>query len=566
MLPLPIETSFDTRDRVGATVRILDDALIDQIAAGEVVERPASVVKELLENALDAGASSVAVQIEDGGRRHIRVVDDGSGMSREDAGLCIRRHATSKIATFDDLVQVATLGFRGEALPAIAAVSRTRILTRRSSDEAGTEVIVEGGDLRSIEPRGSPPGTSVEVTDLFHNVPARRKFLRARQTETSRVLEVCQRVALIRPELRMKVQSDGRAAREYLPVRSLEERVRQSMGHPSWWHVVGERGGIHLEALLAPATRAGLGPRHLFLYVNGRPIFDRRLARAVAFAYGQAIPHGHYPRGVLALQVRGEDVDVNAHPQKTEVRFPRTAQLVDLVTRLLASRLKAAPAAFWDARLGSLGPSRPAPHLGHQPSSFPQTQAHVAETTTPYAEAPEALRLISQLRNRYLVCEGPEALYVLDRQLADEQVRYEALKHALATGALERQALLFPDRLELSAAQAQVLEAHDTLLRRLGFEWTLLGERTYIVRAIPALASNASAKSLIQRVLESLMVSQQNPESTAVRALARGSAVQNGETYPDRDAQALVAKLRLGEIESEEGPAIVDRVPLSVDP
>lgn len=551
---------------MASTVRILDDALVDQIAAGEVVERPASVVKELLENSLDAGADSIAVQIEDGGRRHIRVVDDGSGMSGEDAALCIRRHATSKIATFEDLVHVATLGFRGEALPAIAAVSRTRILTRRSSDEAGTEVIVEAGDLVSIQPRGCPPGTTVDVSDLFCNVPARRKFLRARQTETSRVLEICQRVALIRPTLRMKVESDGRTAREYLPVRSLEERVRQSLGHPSWRHVVGAREGIRLEAVLAPAARAGLGPRHLFLYVNGRPILDRRLARAVAFAYGQAVPHGHYPRGVLALQVQAEDVDVNAHPQKTEVRFPRTARLVDLVTRLLASRLKAAPASFWDARLGSLGPTDQARRPGHPSSSARQDQAHVAEPTTSYVAAPDEVRLIAQLRNRYLVCEGPEALYVLDRQIADEEVRHEALERALAGGALERQALLFPDRLELSAVYAQALEAYDTLLQRLGFEWTLLGERTYIIRAVPALASNASAESLIRSVLEDLIRSAKDPESSAVRALARGSAVRNGDAYPDRDAKALVARLRLGEADSEHGRAVVDRVPLAAGP
>ena len=299
---------------MGPTVQLLDDTLIDQIAAGEVIERPANLVKELLENAIDARATVITVSVEDGGRSQVRVIDDGVGMSPEDATLCIERHATSKIAVFDDLVRVSTLGFRGEALPSMGSVSKMTITTRPKKDLEGTRVVVEGGDVREVSPAGCPPGTTVEVNELFYNVPARKKFLRARQTETSRIFEVCQRVALSHPELRLVVTSDGRTARQYLPANSLAERAYQVFGDVALQEIHAEREGVILDAVLAPVELARAGARHLFLCVNGRPIVDRGLARAIAFAYGDRLPPGHYPRGVVSLRLPPEDVDVNAHP------------------------------------------------------------------------------------------------------------------------------------------------------------------------------------------------------------------------------------------------------------
>jgi DNA mismatch repair protein MutL len=296
---------------------LLDDTLIDQIAAGEVIERPANLVKELLENSIDARATVITVSVEDGGRGQVRVVDDGVGMSPEDAALSIERHATSKIRAFEDLVRVSTLGFRGEALPSIGSVSRMTIITRPKKDLEGTRVVVEGGEVREVAPAGCPPGTAVEVNDLFYNVPARKKFLRARQTETSRIFEVCQRVALNHPELRLVVTSDGRTARQYLPAKNLAERAYQVFGDVALQEIHAERDGVVLDAVLAPVELARAGARHLFLFVNGRPIVDRGLARAIAFAYGDRLLPGHYPRGVVSLRLPPEDVDVNAHPQKT---------------------------------------------------------------------------------------------------------------------------------------------------------------------------------------------------------------------------------------------------------
>ena len=301
------------------------------------------------------------MSLEDGGRASVRVRDDGTGMSAEDLRLSIERHATSKIASFEDLLQVSTLGFRGEALPSIGSVSKMTITTRLEDSAEGTRLVLEGGLLRGFEPAGCPRGTTVEVTDLFYNVPARRKFLRARQTETSKILEICQRMALSHPELQLSVTSDGRLARRYLPARSLAERARQIFGQVALREIHSEREGLILDAELARP-----GARHLFLLVNGRPILDRSLARAVAFAYGDRLAPGCYPRGVVSLRIPGEAVDVNAHPQKTEVRFRRAAELLDQVTRMISSRLAAARSAdaYWESRIGG---GRPTPDTGPRP-------------------------------------------------------------------------------------------------------------------------------------------------------------------------------------------------------
>ena len=529
---------------MGATVQLLDDTLVDQIAAGEVIERPANLVKELLENAIDAGASAITVSVEDGGRELVRVSDDGIGMSAEDAALCIERHATSKIASFDDLVTVRTLGFRGEALPSIGAVSRMSITTRRPEDLEGTRVRVQGGAVMGISPHGCPPGTTVEVEDLFYNVPARKKFLRARQTETSKIFEVCLRAALIRPELRLVVSSDGRTARQYLPARGLAERAYQAFGDVTLEEIRADREGVALEAVLAPLTLARPGPRHLFLYVNGRPIVDRRLARAVAFAYGDRLPPGHYPRGVVSLSIPAEDVDVNAHPQKTEVRFKRAAHLVDLVTRMLAGRLGSSTSGeqYWQERLGSGDPS---PGRRRDERGSADSGPRIAEIPSDYPiVAPNGLRLIAQLRNRYLLCEAEDRIYLLDRARADEVVRYESLHQAAESGPLSPQALLFPDRLELESRGRAIVDAHETLLASLGFEWSALGERSYAVRAVPAQVGTTSARKVFAEAIDALQGAG-DPMKAVLRALAHASATPPGEPMDRLRALDVVAGLSL---------------------
>ena len=524
---------------MGPTVRLLDDTLVDQIAAGEVIERPANLVKELLENAIDAGATSITVAVEDGGRAFVRVSDDGTGMSAEDAELAIERHATSKIATFEDLVCVRTLGFRGEALPSIGSVARMTIKTRENDALAGTRVVVEGGSLREVAPVGCPPGTSVEVADLFYNVPARKKFLRARQTEASRIFETCQRVALSHPELRLVVTSDGRKVRQYLPARTLLERCGQVFPGAPLQHVEASRDGVRVEAALADPSLARPGTRQLYLMVNGRPVQDRALARAVAFAYGEALAPGHYPRGVVSIELPPEEVDVNAHPQKAEVRFRQAAQLMDAITRMLGSRLPTSQTrtdAYWEARIGGEGPVLERPN-----GPGTRVEERRASYATPLSDG---VRLVSTVRDSLLVCESPTELLILDRERADSIRRYDALLASLQSTEAAAQSLLFPDRLTLAPDQRVQLQDRETLLRSVGFEWSDLGDDVVVVRAVPKAVADAPGHVTLEAALLAASTAVAREPEGLLRLLADAAATPAGESLEPEATARIVAAIR----------------------
>lgn len=328
--------------RAGRRVSVLPEDLANQIAAGEVVERPASVVKELVENALDAGARRIQVDIESGGVLLVRVADDGSGMSREDASLAVLRHATSKIARLEDLHAIGSFGFRGEALPSIASVSRFSLRTRREEDAEGTEVRIEGGGPPQVLPCGCAAGTVVEVRDLFFNVPARRKFLRAVGTEAAHVTEVVQAAAMSEPGVTLILSRDRRVAREWLRAATRAERVRAALDGAELATCAGERGPLRVEAFVSRPEKARAGAGWLWIFVNGRHVRDRTLARAVALAYGSVLEPGRYPVGAVFLDLPHELVDVNVHPQKAEVRFADGRAVAESLQRIIAGQVAAA--------------------------------------------------------------------------------------------------------------------------------------------------------------------------------------------------------------------------------
>jgi DNA mismatch repair protein MutL len=321
-----------------STIAILADDLASQIAAGEVVERPASALKELLENAMDAGATRCGIEIEGGGITRLSVLDDGIGMSEEDARLSLKRHATSKLRNFSDLEQLASYGFRGEALPSIASVSRLTLRTRRASDTSGVELEVEGGLEPSVRPVGCAPGTLVDVRDLFFNVPARRKFLRSSGTEAGHLTEVVESLALANPRLALTLKRDGRMVRQWLRVGSRRERAALALDE-EFAECSGQRGPLGVEAYLTRPERARTGAGGLRFLINGRPIRDRALAVAVAQAYGSVLERGRYPRGVVYLDLPPQLVDFNVHPQKLEVRFADPRAVSDALYQVLASQL-----------------------------------------------------------------------------------------------------------------------------------------------------------------------------------------------------------------------------------
>jgi DNA mismatch repair protein MutL len=329
------------------SVRLLDDHVINQIAAGEVVERPASVVKELVENALDAGASRVEVSLKDGGRVLVRVRDNGSGMSRQDAVMCIERHATSKITTAEDLNAVETLGFRGEAIPSIASICEFELVTRTAADEAGTQIIMSGGVLVNVAQAGCPVGTDILVRDIFGKVPARRKFLRTRSTELAHCMEAVLRVAVLRTDVNFALQHQGRDSLRVSACEEWSERVSALLGEPraSLVSVDTHREGMGLKALLAPTNaHRSSAKAGLYLYVNGRYVRDPVVRKAVAQAYRDRLPRGRYPVAVVHVHVPPGEVDVNVHPSKTEVRFVNPRAVMAFVTESLESAL-GAPAA-----------------------------------------------------------------------------------------------------------------------------------------------------------------------------------------------------------------------------
>src|SRR5262245_62001610 len=327
-------------------VRVLPPELADQIAAGEVVERPASVVKELVENALDAGARRIDVEIEGGGRRLVRVVDDGSGMDPDDARLALRRHATSKIGTADDLWGLRSFGFRGEALPSIAAVSRLTLATRPPEAAAGFKLRVEAGVESDAREAGIPVGTQVEVRDLFFNTPARAKFGKSEATETANVSEAMLRLALANPGAHLRLRVAGRVALDLPPHRDAGERVRAALarrGAGALHEALGEEGGCRVHAFLAGPDESTNTTRNTFLFVGGRFVRDRNLLHALGLGYGPLLEKGRYPMAALFLDVPGPDVDVNVHPQKLEVRFARAQEVYAAVRHVVGAAIGRAP-------------------------------------------------------------------------------------------------------------------------------------------------------------------------------------------------------------------------------
>jgi DNA mismatch repair protein MutL len=528
-----------------ARIRRLPSALANQIAAGEVVERPASIVKELVENSLDAGATRVTVDLELGGVALARVTDDGDGMDAQDAVLALERHATSKITDKDDLFRLTTFGFRGEALPSIASVAKLTLTTRARASSEGTEVTIDGGGPVSARPAGAAEGTSVAVRDLFFNVPARRKFLKATGTEAAHVGETILLAALARPEVSFFLSRDGRAAREWLRVATRRERAGQAIDGEQLEMCTGERGPMRVEAHLAAPERARAGAVALHLLVNGRPVRDRQLARAVAQAYGSVLEPGRYPVGVVYVDLPSDQLDVNVHPQKSEVRFSEGRALFDAVTRELHRALAQAfslPAlgatrAWSSARSPSSVPAAPPASLAEpgfegavaaaQPAvSGAASGAPIAIDPGTTLRSPAALaafagavtdpglfrgvgfyaslQFLGQVRATFLVCAGSDGLYVLDQHAAAERVTFHRLRKAFASRSISMQRLLIPEVVELVPAEIAALEERTGDISALGIELRSVGASAVAVHGVPTLLKRATPERIVRDVVAEL--------------------------------------------------------------
>jgi len=502
----------------GARIRQLDPTLVNQIAAGEIVERPASVLKELLENSLDAGAGRVLVDAERGGVKLIRVEDDGLGMVRDDLLMAVQRHATSKIRSLDDLHRVGSLGFRGEALPSIASVSRFVLRSRARGTAHGWELPVAGGEAEPPRPSPIFGGTVVEVRELFFNTPARRKFLRTENTEYQRLVEVFRSIALSRFDVAFSLRHNARVVHE-LPAApdsgARDRRVGEVLGADFVGQCLRfeqEAGGLRLSgwAGLPQVARAQRDQQYLF--VNGRRVQDRSVAHAVQQAYADVLFHGRHPAFVLYLDLPSRDVDVNVHPTKHEVHFREARQVHDFVRRSLMRVLERAQA----GRSASMAvrPANVPPSPAQMPLAVRETVARYAdlhgaaalpaEIPEPQADTPPLGYALAQLHGVYILAQARDSLVLVDMHAAHERIVYERMKRELDSGNAEMQPLLVPVTVRLAAAEMDVLRAHAATLQALGLEVGVMGEDTAAVRSVPRRLQQADIATLLHDLLADL--------------------------------------------------------------
>ncbi len=524
-------------------IRVLPPQLINQIAAGEVVERPASVVKELVENAFDAQASLVEVDIEMGGLRLIRIRDDGAGMERDELPLALSRHATSKIASLDDLERVSSMGFRGEALPSISSVARLALTSRAKSADHAWRIVADGTESAyDIQPASHPPGTCVEVRDLFYNTPARRKFLRTEKTEFSHIETLIKRMALSRFATAFLLRHNQREILNLKPAldqAGREGRVGLLCGAAFLDNALGvefESSGMRLSGWVGLPTFSRSQADMQFFYVNGRLVRDKLVAHAVRQAYQDVLYHGRQPVYVLYLELDPAQVDVNAHPAKLEVRFRDSRSVHDFLFRALQRAIAderpghstPPPAVFGEAPAVLSGAEAPRPAAPRHPAP---AYAHARQVSLPlqvretlrglnalYSPAPAAAapesqpeeahpplgQAIAHLHNVYILAETPNGLIVVDAHAAHERVTYEKLKRQQQAGGVASQPLLLPVRVKLSEAEADLAEEAAAAFAQLGLELSRCGPDAVLVRSVPALLGVADAESLLRDALADL--------------------------------------------------------------
>jgi len=576
------------------TIRLLSDRVANQIAAGEVIERPAAVIKELVENSLDAGATRIEVEFRHGGRSYLRVEDNGCGLTKDDALLALERHATSKIIETADLDRLATFGFRGEALPSIASVSRFELQTRRPDAPAGTEVVVNGGKLVHVRECGLAPGTRITVTHLFNSVPARRKFLKSDATESAHIIQTVRLYALACPQTAFTLIEDGRVLFQSPVCPTLDERVAEIFGRQlaaDLLPVEAEEEGFRLTGLTGKPGVNRAARHEMLTFVNRRPVDSRTLNYALLESYATTLPKGRYPVAVLFLELDPAAVDVNVHPAKREVRFRNEGQVRGFVIRTVLQKLRelGAPAAppleagdrgrETGGTVSSAGGFTLAPGLAFSApvsrfpspasstSALPGTPYHPASPNRPHSaiatppsseprppssvlRSPTLLgwRFLGTAHGDYALFESPAGLVVLDRRAAHERVWFERLQAEFARGRVESQRLLFAVPVELDAIASALLLDRMKFLQAHGLEVGEFGRNFFRIEATPTWLEPEAAEAFLRDVLALARegrLDEKNPRlaDEELARLAAQRAVRLPETTSETDALALVAQL-----------------------
>jgi len=521
-----------------SNIKILPEILSNKIAAGEVVERPAAVVKELVENALDAGSTRVVVDVEKGGRSLIRVSDNGAGMGHDDALLALERYATSKIFKDRDLFSINTLGFRGEALPSIAAVSRFNLTTRAAVADSGTEIVVEGGKIKNVSEVGVPRGTMVTVRQLFFNTPARRKFLKTIGTEMGHIADMIARIALGNPAVQFRLTHNDKIVKNWSAASQPFDRIVDVLGSDlknSLHAIEFLNNGIAIAGWISSPRVTRRTSRAIFIYVNGRFVSDRIVQHALFEGYSQRLVKGQFPVAVIFIDVPFDAVDVNVHPTKNEVRFARQPDVHEAVRRAAAQTLYEVDRPDWgnarssgnegrvsEAATKDFGFSHPGPRNAQRATRLPSFFNPKSEIPTPQSRDPQPatrnaqtaiwqkkpfgdMRLIGQFHNTYIVCESEAGLILIDQHAAHERILFEMFSARSADQKQAVQRLLMPETIEMGFREAGVLAKILPDLKELGLEIEPFGGNTFVVKAVPVLLAEREVKPVIIEIVEKIV-------------------------------------------------------------
>ena len=558
---------------MASTIRVLDESLIGKIAAGEVVERPASVVKELVENSIDAGATKIRVEIKAGGKQSIVVTDDGSGMNRQDIALCARRHATSKMASVADLFRIQTLGFRGEALASIGAVAHLAIESRAQEDEVGTRLVVEGGMEREMHSMGRVRGTTIVVKNLFFNTPARRKFLRSVDAEARHVAQTIIHLAAGYPALGIELEHQDRQVLNYTPA-SRRERAAELLGIPvaQLLDLAHEEEGLKFEGVLASPEHCGRSKGKQYLIVQGRPISSRLMASAVQRCFEGLLPEGHHPIFMLWIDMDPKKIDVNVHPTKREIRLANEGQVVAAIENSVRKSLRlpdtqafvyaAAPmlrpdsTARFSESIGAANPARvgepisptlqklPAPGSTTHDADDQLAMTFVAPAAAKIAVAEEAA--IWQVHNQYILVEVADGLLFIDQQAAHERINYDRAMAQMDGVAGTSQQLLFPIQLEMGAADFEIFKQIQDDIAKLGFVVQDFGVRTVLVEAVPTELERFGEGDVFYQLLNDVRDGQHSGRSwreALVLAYARKASIKKGQKLNAEEMAHLIGEL-----------------------
>lgn len=528
-------------------IKILSPQTVNQIAAGEVIERPASVVKELVENSLDAGADEIHVEAKKGGKELIKVKDNGVGMSKDELKLAFEKHATSKIEKIEDLDDLKSLGFRGEALPSIAAVSKVRAITKQEGDIEGTEVTIHGGDIKSIETTGCPVGTQIEVGSLFYNTPARKKHMKKTNTELAHISEVITRNSLAREDVQFKLVHNSNELLFVPKSNSILQNIKAIYGKKvakKMVHISDRNELLSVEGFISKPEITRSTRKHIFTYVNSRYVENKILRDAIVEGYGTLLPKRRYPIVILKIHIDGEEIDVNVHPTKTKIRFFEEDKVKESIANELKSSLLSEDLVPSTVRKEKRIDKKEI--VDETSSGFGQSRLNLKEIEEIPESKLSSMRVLGVVKDSYIVTETPEGIAVVDQHAAHERINYEKLKRRYH-GKLETQELVSPKTLDFKPREAAIVRANYELLSELGFDIEHFGKTTFRLKGVPVVIGEVQEEEILYSILDELMelkgISLEERREEIIKYMACHSSVRAGDMLSISSSSDILEEL-----------------------